>query len=78
MCSSDLLPSLEAALNVEYRLTVRLLEHGEFLEGVRALLVDKDKAPKWNPPRLADVTDEMVAQFLSPLPPDEALELVAP
>jgi len=72
------LPSLEAALNVEYRLTVRLLEHGEFLEGVRALLVDKDKAPKWNPPRLADVTDEMVAQFLSPLPPDEALELVAP
>ena len=72
------LPSLEAALNVEYRLTVRLLEHGEFLEGVRALLVDKDKAPKWNPPRLADVTDEMVAQFLSPLPPNEALELVAP
>ncbi len=72
------LPSLEAALNVEYRLTVRLLEHGEFLEGVRALLVDKDRAPKWNPPRLADVTDEMVAQFLSPLPPDEALELVAP
>ncbi len=72
------LPSLEAALNVEYRLTVRLLEHGEFLEGVRALLVDKDRAPKWNPPRLADVTDEMVAQFLSPLPPNEALELVAP
>ncbi len=72
------LPSLEAALNVEYRLTVRLLEHGEFLEGVRALLVDKDRAPKWNPLRLADVTDEMVAQFLSPLPPDEALELVAP
>jgi enoyl-CoA hydratase len=72
------LPSLEAALNVEYRLTVRLLEHGEFLEGVRALLVDKDKTPKWNPPRLADVTDEMVAQFLSPLPPNEALELVAP
>src|SRR5690606_20491560 len=70
------LPSLEAALNVEYRLTVRLLEHGEFLEGVRALLVDKDKTPKWNPPRLADVTDEMVAQFLSPLPPNEALELV--
>lgn len=72
------LPSLEAALNVEFRLTVRLFEHGEFLEGIRALLVDKDRSPKWNPPQLADVRDEMVARFLSPLPPSEALELVAP
>jgi len=72
------LTSLEAALNVEFRLTVRLLEHGEFLEGVRALLVDKDKSPKWNPPRLEDVTEEMVAHFLSPLPPDEALDLAPP
>lgn len=72
------LPSIEAALNVEFRLTVRLVEHGEFLEGVRALLVDKDKSPKWNPPRLEDVSDGMVAQFFSPLPPDAALELVAP
>ena len=35
--------SLEAALNVEYRLCVRLFEHGEFIEGVRALIVDKDE-----------------------------------
>lgn len=72
------LPSLEEALNVEFRLTVRLLEHGEFLEGVRALLVDKDRSPKWNPPTLAGVTDEMVAQFFSPLPEAEALALKAP
>lgn len=72
------LSSLEEALNVEYRLTVRLLEHGEFLEGVRALLVDKDKSPKWNPPRLEEVTDEMVARFLSPLPEAEALALAPP
>jgi len=76
--SARTLPSLEEALNVEFRLTVRLLEHGEFLEGVRALLVDKDKSPKWNPPSLAGVTDEMVAQFLSPLPEAEALVLKAP
>ena len=39
------LGSLEAALNVEFRLTVRLFEDGEFLEGVRALIVDKDRQP---------------------------------
>ncbi|MCL4768487.1 MAG: enoyl-CoA hydratase/isomerase family protein [Hyphomicrobiaceae bacterium] len=72
------LPSLEAALNVEYRLTVRLFDHGEFLEGVRALLVDKDKSPRWNPPDLAGVSAEMVAQFLRPLPPPDALDLAAP
>ncbi len=72
------LPSLEAALNVEFRLTVRLFEHGEFIEGVRALLVDKDKSPKWNPPALAGVSEAMVEHFLSPLPPSEALELRAP
>ena len=40
------LPSLEEALRVEYRLTVRLFEDGEFPEGVRALIVDKDRKPQ--------------------------------
>jgi enoyl-CoA hydratase len=71
------LPTLEAALNVEYRLTTRLFEHGEFIEGVRALLVDKDKSPKWNPPRLEDVTAERVEAFFAPLPPGEDLGLEA-
>jgi enoyl-CoA hydratase len=72
------LPTLEAALNVEYRLTTRLFEHGEFIEGVRALLVDKDKSPKWNPPRLEEVSSEMVEAFFAPLPPGEELGLEAP
>jgi enoyl-CoA hydratase len=72
------LASLEEALNVEYRLTVRLFEHGEFLEGVRALLVDKDKSPRWNPPRLEEVTPAMVAGLMAPLPPDEELDLRPP
>jgi enoyl-CoA hydratase len=67
--------SLEAALNVEYRLTVRLFEDGEFPEGVRALLVDKDRAPQWSPARLADVTPELVATYLAPLPAGEELGL---
>jgi enoyl-CoA hydratase len=69
------LGSLEEALNFEYRLVVRLFEHGEFSEGIRALLVDKDKAPKWNPPRLEDVTDEMVGRLSAPFSRNDELGL---
>jgi enoyl-CoA hydratase len=69
------LSSLEEALNVEYRLTVRLFEDGEFLEGVRALLVDKDRKPKWSPARLEAVTPDLVARYLAPLPQAEELNL---
>jgi enoyl-CoA hydratase/carnithine racemase len=69
------LGSLEEALNVEFRLCVRLFEDGEFPEGVRALIVDKDRQPKWSPARLADVGTEMVAAYLAPLPPGEELGL---
>jgi enoyl-CoA hydratase len=55
--------TLEEALNTEYRLCTNIFQHGEFIEGIRALLVDKDKAPNWNPPRLDDVTADMVASF---------------
>ena len=72
------LGSLEAALNVEYRLTVRLFEDGEFPEGVRALIVDKDRKPRWSPARLADVGPDLVAGYLAPLPADEELGLKPP
>jgi enoyl-CoA hydratase len=67
------LPSLEEALKVEYRLTVRLFEDGEFPEGVRALLIDKDRTPRWSPPDLTGVTDDLVAGYLAPLPASEEL-----
>lgn len=61
--------SLADCLRLERILVRRNFEHGEVLEGIRALVVDKDNAPKWNPPTLAQVTDEMVAQFfVSPWP----------
>jgi len=69
------LPSLEAALAVEYRLVNRLYLDGEFVEGVRALLVDKDKAPKWSPPTLATVSDALVADYLAPLTDGHELKL---
>ena len=67
------LASLDKALIVEYRLTVRLFEDGEFPEGVRALLVDKDRKPRWSPPQLDGVTPELVERYLAPLPPGEDL-----
>ena len=69
------LGSLEEALNVEFRLCVRLFEDGEFIEGVRALLVDKDRQPKWSPARLEEVQAETVAAYLAPLAPGEELGL---
>ena len=50
-------------LRMERTLVRRCFENGEVLEGVRALAIDKDHAPKWNPPTLAGVTPEMVEQF---------------
>ena len=50
----------------------RNFEHGEVLEGVRALVIDKDNAPQWNPPALAQVTPEMVARFFEPVWPEHA------
>jgi len=44
----------------------------ETVEGIRALAVDKDHAPNWTPPRIEDITNEMVAPFFSsPWPADQ-------
>jgi enoyl-CoA hydratase/carnithine racemase len=59
-------------LRMERSLVRRTFEHGEVLEGVRALVIDKDNAPRWNPALLADVTAEMVAWFFEPVWPAHA------
>jgi hypothetical protein len=56
-------------LRMERSLVRRNFEHGEVLEGVRALVIDKDNAPKWNPPALDQVTPDMVARFFEPVWP---------
>ena len=60
--------SWEQALAAEYRFTARCMEHGEFLEGIRAAVIDKDRDPKWAKPTLADVSEDDVAFMLSALP----------
>ncbi|XP_051167481.1 3-hydroxyisobutyryl-CoA hydrolase, mitochondrial isoform X2 [Leptopilina boulardi] len=59
---------LSESLKMEYRLACACLsKEGDFYEGVRALLVDKDQKPMWNPKSINEVTDEYVNQRFAPL-----------
>ncbi|MFL5294826.1 MAG: enoyl-CoA hydratase/isomerase family protein [Phenylobacterium sp.] len=56
---------------MEYRIGARVVQRHDFLEGVRAVIVDKDNAPKWEPPTLEGVTDDMLDAIFEPLPSEE-------
>lgn len=63
---------LRRTLQIDYRLAARILEaEGDFYEGVRAALIDKDGAPAWSPARIEDVTEAMVDAYFSSLGADE-------
>lgn len=53
---------------MEYRIGARVVQRRDFLEGVRAVIVDKDNAPKWNPPTLEGVSEAMLDGIFAPLP----------
>lgn len=59
------------AFRLEYRLVQRVLERGDFLEGVRALLIDKDQRPRWRHDRAAAIADAEIEAFFAPLPEGE-------
>ena len=52
---------------MEYRIGARVVRRHDFLEGVRAVIVEKDNAPKWSPADLAGVTEAMLDEIFSPL-----------
>ena len=54
---------LEGALRAEYRMVCALKSGRDFYEGVRAQLIDKDKAPLWSPATLAEVDDAALAPY---------------
>jgi enoyl-CoA hydratase len=62
---------LDACLRMEFRLSQHFMAGHDFYEGIRALLIDKDRQPRWDPDTLAGVTDEMVAACFAPLAEDE-------
>jgi 3-hydroxyisobutyrate dehydrogenase len=57
---------LREALTQEYRFTARASEHGDFLEGIRAAIIDKDRQPKWRH-SVTNVTIAEAAAMLMPL-----------
>ncbi len=63
--------SFEDTMTIEYRMSQACMRPGhDFFEGVRALLIDKDQKPRWNPPTIAEVTREMVDAHFKPVAND--------
>jgi enoyl-CoA hydratase/carnithine racemase len=63
--------SFEDTMTIEYRMSQQAMraDH-DFFEGVRALLIDKDQNPKWNPPSIEGVTRDMVEAHFRPVSND--------
>ena len=49
------------------------LHHHDLAEGIRARLIERDGRPRWDPPRLEDVTDEQVQGYFARLDPADEL-----
>ncbi|KQP14954.1 enoyl-CoA hydratase/isomerase family protein [Pseudorhodoferax sp. Leaf267] len=58
--------SLAEVFRLEYRASLGFCAHKDFAEGIRAVLVDKDRNPKWSPATLADITPAFVEDHLRP------------
>lgn len=65
--------SIEDCLRAEMVLSANTVRHPEFSEGVRALIIDKDKQPKWQFARVEDVSEAYVAAFFEPPWPENPL-----
>lgn len=56
---------LEECFAMELQLDRQWFAHGDFIEGIRALLIDKDKTPRWNPPTVQELSPERVDAFFA-------------
>ena len=60
-------PSIEKALEYEYRFTSRSLEKADFIEGIRSLIIDKDHKPKWKHKNFSDIKKIEIERLLEVL-----------
>ena len=63
--------TFEDNMRMEYRIGWRKVQSADFLEGVRAVIIDKDHAPNWTPDTLEAVSAADVAKYFAPLGDDE-------
>jgi enoyl-CoA hydratase len=63
--------SLEECLVREYRAALEVFRSDDFREGVRAAVIDKDRNPRWSPPRVEEVTPEMLAPYFADIGAEE-------
>jgi enoyl-CoA hydratase len=59
--------AFEEAIRREFRIVSRIPLGHDFFEGIRALVIDKDKTPRWRPATLAEVSPEAIARHFAPL-----------
>ncbi len=62
------MPNFAAEMKQEYAIGARVVAMHDFIEGVRALIIDKDNAPVWNPATPEDMSDAALAAIFAPLP----------
>ena len=65
----------DTCMRMEFRIVSRIIHGHDFYEGVRAVIVDKDNKPRWQPATLAEVSEADVERHFAPL---GASELVLP
>jgi enoyl-CoA hydratase/carnithine racemase len=68
---------LQAVFRSEVQLGAHIMRHPEFAEGVRALLIDKDRNPQWQFSRVTDVPAALLDRFFEPAEGAPAVDFVA-
>ncbi|APG63786.1 enoyl-CoA hydratase [Sphingorhabdus lutea] len=71
LAEGALMPNFAAQMKQEYAIGARVVEMHDFIEGVRALIIDKDNEPKWSPATPEEMTNDMLDAIFTPLLQDK-------
>ena len=68
------MPTFEDEMRQEFTVASKVVQRHDFIEGVRAVIIDRDNAPRWNPATPEEVSDHLIDQIFAPLPEGESWE----